>query len=281
MTGYQEILTDPSYAGQIVTFTFPHIGNVGANDEDIETVTPAARAGACGVVVQRRLTEPANYRAATRPRPLAEAPRHRRHGRRRHPRADRADPRQGHAERASSPMTPTGRFDLDALKRRGARPGPGWTASTSCRGHLRPALRPGTRRPGSGTKGYGRQDAAAIHVVAVDYGVKRNILRLPRRRRRRGHRGAGHGERRGHSGAEAGRRLPVQRPRRSGGDRRTMRCRSSRSCSRPTCRCSASASAIRCWRWRSAARPRRCTRATTAPIIRSRTTPPARSRSCR
>ena len=46
MTGYQEILTDPSYAGQIITFTFPHIGNVGANDEDIEDLTPAARHGA-------------------------------------------------------------------------------------------------------------------------------------------------------------------------------------------------------------------------------------------
>ena len=50
MTGYQEILTDPSYAGQIVTFTFPHIGNVGANEEDIETVNaaaPPACAAAC------------------------------------------------------------------------------------------------------------------------------------------------------------------------------------------------------------------------------------------
>ena len=43
MTGYQEILTDPSYAGQIITFTFPHIGNVGTNSEDIETTIPAAR----------------------------------------------------------------------------------------------------------------------------------------------------------------------------------------------------------------------------------------------
>jgi carbamoyl-phosphate synthase small subunit len=42
MTGYQEILTDPSYAGQIITFTFPHIGNVGTNEEDIETVNMAA-----------------------------------------------------------------------------------------------------------------------------------------------------------------------------------------------------------------------------------------------
>jgi carbamoyl-phosphate synthase small subunit len=48
MTGYQEILTDPSYAGQIITFTFPHIGNVGTNDEDIETVNMAARPGVRG-----------------------------------------------------------------------------------------------------------------------------------------------------------------------------------------------------------------------------------------
>jgi carbamoyl-phosphate synthase small subunit len=59
MTGYQEILTDPSYAGQIINFTFPHIGNVGANAEDIETVTPAAR----GLVLRRDITEPSNWRS--------------------------------------------------------------------------------------------------------------------------------------------------------------------------------------------------------------------------
>src|SRR4051794_7385073 len=52
MTGYQEILTDPSYAGQIVTFTFPHIGNVGANDDDIETVNLAAASGVRGCIVR-------------------------------------------------------------------------------------------------------------------------------------------------------------------------------------------------------------------------------------
>jgi carbamoyl-phosphate synthase small subunit len=62
MTGYQEILTDPSYAGQIVTFTFPHIGNVGTNDEDIETTNLAASAGVRGCVVRAPVTEPANYR---------------------------------------------------------------------------------------------------------------------------------------------------------------------------------------------------------------------------
>jgi carbamoyl-phosphate synthase small subunit len=59
MTGYQEIITDPSYAGQIITFTFPHIGNVGANDEDNETTTPAAR----GVIVRASVTDPSNQRS--------------------------------------------------------------------------------------------------------------------------------------------------------------------------------------------------------------------------
>jgi len=62
MTGYQEILTDPSYAGQIVTFTFPHIGNVGTNDDDIETVNLAASAAVKGLIVKAPITEPANYR---------------------------------------------------------------------------------------------------------------------------------------------------------------------------------------------------------------------------
>src|SRR5579863_8644896 len=51
MTGYEEILTDPSYAGQIITFTFPHIGNVGTNEDDIETVNLAATPGARGVIL--------------------------------------------------------------------------------------------------------------------------------------------------------------------------------------------------------------------------------------
>ena len=56
MTGYEEILTDPSYAGQLITFTFPHIGNVGTNDEDIETVNMAATPGARGVILRAAIT---------------------------------------------------------------------------------------------------------------------------------------------------------------------------------------------------------------------------------
>src|ERR1700684_3598978 len=65
MTGYQEILTDPSYAGQIITFTFPHIGNVGTNLEDIESINPAAR----GIVLRGDITATANWRNGT---PLAD-----------------------------------------------------------------------------------------------------------------------------------------------------------------------------------------------------------------
>ncbi len=61
MTGYQEIITDPSYAGQIITFTFPHIGNVGANANDFETNTPAA----LGIITRQPVTAPASWRAET------------------------------------------------------------------------------------------------------------------------------------------------------------------------------------------------------------------------
>lgn len=64
ITGYQEILTDPSYAGQIITFTFPHIGNTGANDEDIETSNLASESGARGCILKAAITAPSNYRAA-------------------------------------------------------------------------------------------------------------------------------------------------------------------------------------------------------------------------
>ena len=58
MTGYQEIMTDPSYAGQIITFTFPHIGNTGTNGDDVETIRPAA----LGMIVRNDVTQPSNWR---------------------------------------------------------------------------------------------------------------------------------------------------------------------------------------------------------------------------
>ncbi len=58
LTGYQETITDLSYAGQIITFTFPHIGNIGTNEEDNESVTPSAR----GIVIREDITNPSNFR---------------------------------------------------------------------------------------------------------------------------------------------------------------------------------------------------------------------------
>ncbi len=62
MTGYQEILTDPSYAGQIVTFTYPHIGNIGTNQQDMETLDWQSRNGVAGMVIRANITSPSNYR---------------------------------------------------------------------------------------------------------------------------------------------------------------------------------------------------------------------------
>src|SRR4029077_15592791 len=66
MTGYEEILTDPSYAAQIITFTFPHIGIVGVNDEDIEAVNPAAASAAVGAIMRAEIAGPSNFRAKAR-----------------------------------------------------------------------------------------------------------------------------------------------------------------------------------------------------------------------
>src|SRR5215210_1213093 len=63
MTGYEEILTDPSYAGQIITFTFPHIGNVGTNEEDIATINMARSSGVRGLVLAAAVTDPSSWRA--------------------------------------------------------------------------------------------------------------------------------------------------------------------------------------------------------------------------
>ena len=95
MTGYQETLTDPSYAGQIITFTFPHIGNVGTNGEDIEAATIAAR-GSGGEAGRHRSVQLA---LGTAPGWLAEGTRDRRFGGRRYAGPDGAHPRRRCAER--------------------------------------------------------------------------------------------------------------------------------------------------------------------------------------
>jgi carbamoyl-phosphate synthase small subunit len=176
MTGYEEILTDPSYAGQIVTFTFPHIGNVGANEEDIETVNLAATPGARGVILHSAITRASNYRAT------------------RHldrwlkargivglagidTRALTGLIRTKGMPNAVIAHAPDGRFDLPALKEE-AREWPGLVGMD-----LVPMVTAGQRftweeTPWVWGEGYGRRENFEFHVVAIDYGIKRNILRL-------------------------------------------------------------------------------------------------------
>ena len=171
LTGYQEILTDPSYAGQIITFTFPHIGNVGANHEDIETAAPAAR----GLILRCDITEPSNWRAAqhldawlkssgmigiagldtralTRRIRDAGAP----HG------------TIGHA--------PGGDLDVGALKQEAAAfsglAGLDLAKTVSCLQTYK-----WDQTVWSLEDGYGRLESPKHKVVAIDYGAKQNILR--------------------------------------------------------------------------------------------------------
>jgi len=175
MTGYEEILTDPSYAGQIITFTFPHIGNVGTNEDDIETVNLAATPGARGVVLHSAITAPSNYRAT------------------RHldqwlksrgviglagidTRALTAFIREKGMPNAVIAHEPSGRFDLAALARE-AKEWPGLLGMD-----LVPMVTTGQRftwqeTPWSWDEGYGELGEPEFHVVAIDYGIKRNILR--------------------------------------------------------------------------------------------------------
>ena len=175
MTGYEEILTDPSYAAQIVTFTFPHIGVVGVNDEDIEVVN-AAGVGRGRRDHARRLVRSVELSRSRAARRLAEGARDHWRDRRRHPRADHAHPRARHAERGHRPF-PDGAFDLDALRAEAAR----WPGIDGM--DLVPAVGATQRYDWDETSwtlesGYGRRQATRFHVVAVDYGTKRNILRL-------------------------------------------------------------------------------------------------------
>ncbi|HEY9724582.1 MAG TPA: carbamoyl-phosphate synthase small subunit, partial [Oscillatoriaceae cyanobacterium] len=176
MTGYEEILTDPSYAGQIITFTFPHIGNVGTNDEDIETVNMAATPGARGVILHSAITRPSNYRASRHLDDWLKA---------RgiiglagiDTRALTALIREKGMPNAVIAHEPSGTFDLAALKAQ-AREWPGLVGMD-----LVPMVTSGQRftwdeTPWQWGKGYGRLERAEFHVVAVDYGIKRNILRL-------------------------------------------------------------------------------------------------------
>ena len=172
MTGYQEIMTDPSYAGQIITFTFPHIGNVGANHEDIETTTPLAR----GCVLRTDVTLPSNFRAA---KPFSDwMASHNLVGiagvdTRRLTRRIRDG---GAAPDGLICHKPDGIFDIPALIEqaqalRGLE-GMDLAKAVTCTQSYR-----WTETGWQLGKGYGVAGDTPYKVVALDYGIKRNILR--------------------------------------------------------------------------------------------------------
>ena len=172
MTGYQEIITDPSYAGQIITFTFPHIGNVGTNLEDIESINPAAR----GVVLRGDITEPANWRAA---KPLDDWLKG-------HnlpgicgvdTRAITRRVRDGGAPNGVVVHAPDGKFDIPKLRKTAQRLARPRRHGSRHRGDDQADLQLGRDQVGAGQGLRQARQAASYHVVAVDYGAKRNILR--------------------------------------------------------------------------------------------------------
>jgi carbamoyl-phosphate synthase small subunit len=176
LTGYQEILTDPSYAGQIVTFTFPHIGNVGANAEDIEDLNPAARAGAVGAIFRADITEPSNYRSGEHLDAWLK---------RRgivalsgiDTRALTALLRDKGAANAVIAHSPDGRFDIEALKEE-ARSWSGLVGLDLAKEVTSGQSSTWTETPWVWNEGYGEAAETPLHIVTVDYGVKRNILRM-------------------------------------------------------------------------------------------------------
>ncbi len=171
MTGYQEILTDPSYAGQIINFTFPHVGNVGTNAEDTETTTPAAR----GVILREDITDPSNWRSS----------KHFDEWLRNHDlpgicgvdtRAMTHLIRDNGAPNGVICHTPDGKFDLPALHKMAqdwaGLEGMDLAKEVSCTQSYK-----WDETVWDLVDGYGTQHKPLRHVVAVDFGAKRNILR--------------------------------------------------------------------------------------------------------
>lgn len=175
MSGYQEILTDPSYAGQIITFTFPHIGNVGTNDEDIETVNMAALSGVRGCVLKADITNPSNYRAAQKLDAWLKA---------RNivsitgidTRALTAHIREKGMANGVIAHAPDGKFDEPAMATElKAFPG---LEGLDLAGDITTAQSYKWQETGwKWNEGYGEVTDPKFHIVAMDFGAKRNILR--------------------------------------------------------------------------------------------------------
>lgn len=171
MTGYQEILTDPSYAGEIITFTFPHIGNVGANAEDIESLTPACR----GLIVREDVTEDSSWRANSSFARWLIA----------HnmvgvcgvdTRALTQRIRDNGAPNGIVCYNAKGEFDIEALKKEAAA-WPGLEGMDLAKVVSCTQSYSWDETLWEMGRGYGRQTQPQYHVVAMDFGAKRNILR--------------------------------------------------------------------------------------------------------
>ncbi len=171
MTGYQEIMTDPSYAGQVVTFTFPHIGNTGTNPEDDETADPVA----AGMVVKWDPTEPSNWRAAGHLPDWLEKRGRIGIGGVDTRRLTRAIRQQG-APHVALAHDPEGRFDIEALVAK-ARAWPGLVGQDLAREVTCAQSYRWDQMRWAWPQGYAPQNDPQHRVVAIDYGAKRNILR--------------------------------------------------------------------------------------------------------
>ncbi len=178
MTGYQEILTDPSYAGQLITFTFPHIGNVGVNNDDVEYATATAQQAARGMIVREAVTSPSSYRSQLDlPQWL----------RRRgiigisgiDTRALTAHIREAGMPHAVIAHNPGGQFDIDALAT-SARDWTGLEGVDLAKEMTAPAPFSHTEALWERATGYqsSAPDGSKPHIVVIDYGIKKNILRL-------------------------------------------------------------------------------------------------------
>ena len=171
MTGYQEIMTDPSYSGQIVTFTFPHIGNTGINIEDDETATPVA----AGMVVKWSPTEPSNWRMTQTLNDWMKQKGRIGLGGIDTRRLTRAIRQQG-APHAALAHHPDGVFDVAALVSK-ARAWKGLVGldlakEVSCTQSYK-----WDEMLWEWPQGYQPRTEAGLRVVAIDFGAKRNILR--------------------------------------------------------------------------------------------------------
>jgi carbamoyl-phosphate synthase small subunit len=175
ITGYQEILTDPSYAGQIITFTFPHIGNVGTNDDDIETSNLASASGVRGCVLKADITDPSNYRSAKHLDAWLKA---------RgiigicgiDTRALTALIREKGMPNAVIAHNPKATFNLDALKKEAAE-WPGLEGMDLAKEVSSTQRYEWDQTLWSWNQGFGKLSEPRLNVVAMDFGAKRNILR--------------------------------------------------------------------------------------------------------